>query len=171
MKRKIFFSLASILTATLLILPPLSAQKIEVKTVDGVQIISNPKKPAPAKGVPTKLTLIEDLALGESGETAEMFSEITAFIVDRNENIYIVDRKENQIRVFDRAGKLIRSFGKQGQGPGEFNQPVGIHLTPSNELLIEDGLNRRLAIFTPEGKFLKNISLGKTLGLLNIYIY
>jgi hypothetical protein len=170
MKRMIFFSLALVLTADLLVLPLLCAQKIDVKTVDGVQIISNPKKPASVKGIPTKLTLKEDLALGGSGETAEMFSEITAFAVDKDENIYIVDRKEHQVRVFDRAGKLIRSFGKQGQGPGEFNQPVGIHLTPNNELMIEDGLNRRLALFTPEGKFLKNISLGKTLGLLNIYL-
>lgn len=42
---------------------------------------------------------------------------------DENNNLYILDSFESIIWVFDENGKLVRSFGGKGQGPGEFISP------------------------------------------------
>jgi hypothetical protein len=145
-----------------------AADKIEVKTIDGVQVVFNPKNPAPPKGTPAKLALKEEFSLGEGNKEEEIFSEITSFVVDDEGSIYILDRKENKILVFDKKGKYLKSFGKKGQGPGEMSGPVGIHFTPAKEIMVEDPLNQRLAFFSLDGKFLKNISTAKFLTLAGI---
>lgn len=148
----------------------LKAEKIKIKTENGVTVVYNPKKPAPPKGVLTKLVLKEDFSIGEGEQEEEMFSEMTAVEVDKKGNIYILDRKESMIKVFDSKGKYVRTIGKKGQGPGEVNQPVGIRITPNNELLVEDVFNQRLAVFALDGKFLKNVSTAKALGLAGIAV-
>ena len=66
----------------------------------------------------------------------------------------------------DAATRLV--LEEKGQGSGELNQPVGLLITPENEVLVEDGLNQRLAIFSLDGKFLRHISTGTALGLSGI---
>jgi hypothetical protein len=144
------------------------ADKIEVKNIDDVQVVFNPKNPAPPKGTPAKLTLKEEFSLGEGKKEEEIFSEIFSFAVDDEGNIYLLDRKENKILVFDKKGKYLRTFGKKGQGPGEMSGPVGIHLTPAKELLVEDSLNQRFAFFSLDGKFLRSISTIKFFGLAGV---
>lgn len=148
----------------------LKAEKVKIKTENGVTVVYNPKKPAPPKGVLTKLILKEDFSIGEGEEEEEMFSEMTAVDVDNEGNIYILDRKESMIKVFDSNGKYLRTVGKKGQGPGEVNQPVGIRITPNNELLVEDVFNQRLVFFAFDGKFLKNVSTAKVLGLAGLAV-
>ncbi len=134
------------------------AQRVEVKTIDGVQVVFNPKNPAPPKGTPTKLILKEEFSLGEGEKAEEIFSEISSIAVDDEGDIYLLDGKENKILVFDKKGKYLRSFGKKGQGPGEMSVPVGIHLTPAKELMVDDSLNRKIIFFSLDGRFLRNIS-------------
>lgn len=147
-----------------------SANAQKIKTVDGVLVVTNPKNPAPPKGTPTKMVLKEELSIGEGEREEEMFFQMTGVTVDDNGHIYILDREENIIKVFDSKGKFVRSFGKQGQGPGEMNGPIGIRITPNNELMVEDVLSQRLAFFSLEGKFLRNLITAKALGLALVRI-
>jgi len=39
------------------------ADQIKIKTIDGVQVIENPKKPAPPEGMMSKMTLKEELSI------------------------------------------------------------------------------------------------------------
>lgn len=69
--------------------------------------------------------------------------------------IYLVDNAENKVAVFDLAGKYLFSFGKGGDGDGEFNRPSPITMNHKGELVIGDTMNARVQIFTSEGKFLR----------------
>lgn len=144
------------------------AQKI--KTVDGIKIISNGKKPNPQKGQPAKIELTPELTIGKGDNPDESFSEVGALIVDQDGNIYALDSKDRRVKVFDKAGKFLRFIGKPGQGPGELGIPTGIQFTLDNNLMIEDATNRRLAFFKPSGEFIKNISTADKLGLVNILL-
>jgi len=144
----------------------IQAQK--VKTVDGVQVVENPEKPKLSTGIPTKLILNEDFKIGDSEVEEEMIAQVTFFVVDENGTIYALDWKANNIKVFDKNGKFVRTIGKQGQGPGEINFPSGLLITPENELLVEDAGNRRLAYFTLEGEFLRNVSVADKTSLTNL---
>jgi hypothetical protein len=144
------------------------AQAQKVKTVDGVKIIHNGKNPNPPRDVPSKVSFELDCVIGESDDPEKSFSEVSTFVVDDNEILYALDFKDRKIKVYDEEGKFILSFGEQGQGPGELDMPAGIHLTPDNELLIEDATQRKLVYFTPEGTYLKHVSFAERMALVNL---
>lgn len=147
---------------------PITAQKI--KTKDGVKIISNGSKPKPQKGVPSKVTFSKELRFGEGDDPEKSFSQVAFFVVTDEGHVIAADIKDKKVKVFDEEGNFMRNIGKSGQGPGEFQIPGGLALTPDNELMIEDTLGRRLAFFTLEGKFIKNVSLADKMSLLNLVI-
>ncbi|MCJ7488060.1 MAG: 6-bladed beta-propeller [Candidatus Aminicenantes bacterium] len=144
------------------------AGQYKVKTENGVTIVTNGKKPDPPKGAPTKLILEEIYTVGGGDAPDSSFVEISALDVLKDGTVYVLDTKDSRVKAFDATGKFLRAFGRAGQGPGELNQPVGILITPENEVLVEDALNQRLAIFALDGTFSRHISTGKALGLSGI---
>jgi hypothetical protein len=145
-----------------------TAGQMSVKTVDGVTVITNGKKPDPPKGAATKLVLEEIYTVGGGDSPEESFVEVVALDVLKDSTAYVLDIKDNRVKVFDAKGKFLRAFGQKGQGPGELNQPVGLLITPENEVLVEDALNQRLAFFNLKGKFLRHLSTAKAFGLSGI---
>jgi sugar lactone lactonase YvrE len=55
---------------------------------------------------------------------------------------------------FDKTGKLIKSFGQFGHGPGEFDQPHSLAMDSRGRLFVADRNNNRVQIFDQDGKFL-----------------
>jgi hypothetical protein len=127
---------------------------------DKVIVVHNPKTPSPVPGFPSTLALKEDLVIGkETAKEDYWFSELNSLAVDDSGNIYTVDPKDIRIRIFDSKGKLIRVFGRKGQGPGEFQAPGRIEIGPEGFLVVQDVLNNRLSYLTPDGKSLKDVPL------------
>lgn len=146
----------------ILIAPLLNAQKIKIKTENGVSVVYNPKNPAPPPGSPTKLILSEDLCIGYGEDIDDfVFSEIRTIEVDDEGNIYVLDSKEVCVKVFNKSGNHIKTFGKKGQGPGEMQFPGRMHLFSGKEIMIYDGANNRLSYYSLDGKFLREIPSGK----------
>ncbi|MDH7513415.1 MAG: 6-bladed beta-propeller [Clostridiales bacterium] len=136
--------------------------QVKIKIENGVTIVYNPRDPAPPRGVPTGLSLKEDLSVGPGWKTEEsMLLNPTDVDADGAGNIYILDRTAVNIKVFDRQGKFIRAIGKKGQGPGEFQNPSDFHVTSKEEILVCDSPSRRLLLFKLDGEFLKELSAGK----------
>jgi len=55
---------------------------------------------------------------------------------------------------FDKTGKFIKTWGKEGKAQGEFDGPHGIALDSAGRLFVADRLNSRIQIFDQDGKFL-----------------
>ena len=55
---------------------------------------------------------------------------------------------------FDRAGKLLTTWGKKGAGPSEFDQPHALAMDSQGRLFVADRGNNRLQIFSQDGKLL-----------------
>lgn len=137
-----------------------------IEKVDGVTIVKNPKEPIYNEDV---FNLEEELSIGEAeGREEYMFSDIRTLVVDEAGRIYVLDWKEIHVKVFDQNGTYIRTIGKKGQGPGEFIMPLSVFITHQNELAVND-YRSRLAIFSLEGEFKKNIQIAKV-GLSSISI-
>jgi len=138
-----------------------------VEEIDGVTVIRNPKEPMYG---PDVLRLTEDLCLGEAeGREAYMFSRIS-FDVDAAGNIYVLDLKDADIRVFDAEGRFTRTIGRQGQGPGEFQSPYTVIITPGSQIFVQDGRSRLMSLFSLEGRYLKRVSAANHLLLLGLKI-
>jgi len=147
-----------------------TAKAQKIRTVDGVIVVSNEKRPTPLPGQPTSITLTEELTVGLSKNPDESFSEVSYLVVDGEGKIFALDIKEQMIKVFDKNGKFLQTIGKKGQGPGEFGLAAGIQLTGDNLLMVEDNANRRLVLFKPTGEFIRNISMADKLGLVSLLL-
>ena len=79
--------------------------------------------------------------------------------VSKDGRIYIVDGVNNKIRIFNRFGKPLSTFGKKGSGQGEFRFPLGIDIDRRGKVYIADSGNHRVQIFNPEGRFISEIKV------------
>lgn len=140
----------------------LLAQEIKIKTENGIPVVYNPKEPVKVKGLPTKVILKEDLTIGKDTEDVNyMFSGLQHCQVDEQEYMIAADWKECQIRVYDREGKHVRSFGRKGQGPGEIGLPYYLAIFQGNKIVIYDQTNAKFIIYSREGELLQEIPMGK----------
>jgi len=53
----------------------------------------------------------------------------------------------------------LKVWGVQGSGPGEFDFPIGIVVTPEDQLLVTDFYNARLQRFSLDGKFIESLAV------------
>ena len=72
-------------------------------------------------------------------------------------NVYLLDMKYFKFFVFSPQGEYLFSFGKRGEGPGEFKFPFNF-LLEGNYVIVPD--QGKIHYFTKEGKFVKSVNPG-----------
>ena len=76
--------------------------------------------------------------------------------VDENENVYIVDRKQNRVIMLDKNYKYVLEFGLffiNDQGvPDSLNAPSGMFVA-SDAIYVADTENNRIVVFNRDGSF------------------
>ncbi len=63
-----------------------------------------------------------------------------------------------ELRVFDAQGRHLHSFGRQGQGPGEFGGSMYLWPAPQNKFVVR-GENGRVHLFEEDARFLETLLL------------
>jgi hypothetical protein len=99
------------------------------------------------------------MTLGKPGGAAEpdYFYQPNDVIVAPNGDIFVSEGHgagNNRILKFTKDGKLIKTWGKLGTGPGEFDQPHALAFDSKGRLFVGDRNNNRVQIFDQDGKFL-----------------
>jgi len=139
---------------------PVLAQRIEVKVEDGVTVVRNPVAPAPKPGGPSKVILTEDLVIGrEAAMEGYLFAELRSVGVDDEERIWTLDWEDIKVRIFDKKGKLLATFGKKGGGPEEIQNPTRMIVKPEGVAVIVD--TNKLAFYAANGRCLKELSTAR----------
>jgi hypothetical protein len=83
------------------------------------------------------------------------FNHPTEMIAHPNGDIYVTDGYRNaRVHRFTKDGRLVKSWGAPGHGPGQFHLPHSIAFDPDGKLYVADRANKRIQIFTPDGEFL-----------------
>ncbi|MEQ1473035.1 MAG: peptidyl-alpha-hydroxyglycine alpha-amidating lyase family protein [Candidatus Acidiferrum sp.] len=99
------------------------------------------------------------LVLGRKDTAAEadwLFNQPTDMAFAKNGDIYVSDGYGNsRVVKFDRDGNFLKSWGKYGTGPGEFNLPHSVAVDRAGNVYVGDRENKRIQIFDAEGNFLK----------------
>lgn len=70
----------------------------------------------------------------------------TAIVVDKYKRIFVSDRSDNTIKVFDDI-RLIATIGGNGYAPGRFRMVTSMWLSEQNILYVADSLNHRIQAF------------------------
>jgi len=87
--------------------------------------------------------------------SAGPYNRPTNIAVAPNGDLYVSDGYGNaRVHHFSPDGKLIRSWGEPGTGPGQFMISHGICVLPDGRVLVADRENDRIQIFDPKGAFL-----------------
>jgi sugar lactone lactonase YvrE len=101
------------------------------------------------------------LALGKPGvpgDGPDTFNAPSAVLVAPNGDIFVGDghgnNTNNRIVKFSKDGKFIKSWGKKGTGPGEFDTPHALAMDSRGRLFVGDRNNNRIQIFDQEGNFI-----------------
>ena len=58
---------------------------------------------------------------------------------------------------FDKNGKFLKSWGKLGKGPGEFDQPHALAMDSKGRLFVGDRSNNRIQIFDQDGNLPRRV--------------
>jgi len=123
---------------------------------NGVKVIHNLKIPA---GKAFKdLALREDLVIG--GETAAedyILVRPTDIAADAAGNIYVLDYRDCTVKKYGAGGVFLARIGRKGQGPGEFEMPLGMCLDEAGYLYVGDVNAAKIEIFDEQGVSRKSL--------------
>ena len=67
----------------------------------------------------------------------------------------------HDVRIYDRAGIHVRTFGRQGDGPGEFQRPTRVITQPGDSVLVYDAQAQRISLFSRDGDFARDWRLAQ----------
>lgn len=76
----------------------------------------------------------------------------------------IANAGTSEIRIYGVSGALLKTTGRSGSGPGEYQNLVGIWAGPGDSLMVSDILVRRLTVLDRDGNVVRSLSLGGTAG-------
>lgn len=97
-----------------------------------------------------KLTVTQDLRVGSVDDPDIGFSRMGAVTVGPEGLVYVAESQDKEIRVFDGQGTPVRTIGRQGEGPGEF-QGLGDIGFKGDTLWVNDPMAARITLFDPDG--------------------
>lgn len=80
----------------------------------------------------------------------EIVGEIADLTRDAEGNFYLPDWQQHTVWVTDAQGKLIRSIGQEGSGPGEMSRPQNVTVL-DDRIVVLDKDNFRVATFDLNG--------------------
>jgi hypothetical protein len=89
---------------------------------------------------------------GDVGSPGE-FIDPQSFAVDERGWVYVADTKPAVIKVFDDSGRYVRSFGREGSGPGEFR--AAFLAVRDGMLVVHDPRESRTSLFDTAGTFIR----------------
>jgi DNA-binding beta-propeller fold protein YncE len=94
---------------------------------------------------------------GEAGDGPDTFNQPSAVAIGRNGDIFVADGHggDTNARIvkFTKDGKFIKTWGKKGTGPGEFDAPHALAFDSKGRLFVADRGNSRIQIFDQDGAF------------------
>lgn len=140
-------------TATFLCIP-LSASSLlaawngSVETKDGVPHVKNPATPIES---PTTIELEEQWRRGVDESEEIIFALLEDVAVDADGNVYALDGQLSEVQEFTPDGEYIRSIGRRGEGPGEFNMPRNLFVTPEGLVGVVQSMPGKIVLLTTEG--------------------
>src|SRR4029079_829114 len=102
------------------------------------------------------------MKLGEKdvpGEDATHFNKPADIAFAGNGDFYIADGYGNsRVVKFNKAGQFLKTWGKKGTEPGEFNLPHAVRVDAKGEVYVADRENNRIQVFDADGKFRRQLT-------------
>ena len=103
---------------------------------------------------------------GMNAEEWAFFADSAPTAFDGAGNLYVLDRQAGQVVIVDPQGGLVRTVGRKGEGPGEFNEVVQFWVWPDGRYVVQDMGHGAYQVFTPTGELERFVRMGAGAGPL-----
>ncbi len=124
-----------------------------IEEVDGVIEVKNPREPLNPE---LKIIFEENLTIGvREGDENYMFGNQVFMNTDDDGNIYVTDRDRKTIKKYDSSGNFLKSIGRPGQGPGEFQDISEVRFDSDGNIYLNDAKNQRISFLSKKGNYIK----------------
>ena len=77
--------------------------------------------------------------------------------VYQQDKFFVSSRMAKRVMVFNNAGEYLYDIGSEGTGDGQLSDPFGLAIDKFNRLIVCDGNNYRLQLFTLDGKYVAKV--------------
>lgn len=97
--------------------------------------------------------LVPDLSIGAvDGPSEYVFSGVKDVLPMSDGAILVADGSSSpMVREYDADGRFVRTFGRRGEGPGEYRSPEGVAQLPDGRVLVLDGAGQRVNVYSRTG--------------------
>lgn len=140
-------------------------EEVERIMEDGVEVVLNHLEPYKIKDELSNLSLEKEFSIDLSrDEIAKRgLADIFAIDVDSEGSIYILSGKQldDFIYKFDKDGKFLMSFARNGQGPGETEGGMYLGIDDRDNIIVTDIRGLKSLIFDKNGELIEDIRFPK----------
>lgn len=81
-----------------------------------------------------------------------IYSDPSAIAIDSYDNIYILDRNSNNLKVFKSNGEFLIHWGGVN---GDFDRPQGLAIDNIGRIYVADTYNHRIQVFDNQGNYIE----------------
>ena len=128
----------------------------------GVRIVEN-TRPSWAPGRAWNVSAQPLVDIGSGDDSLYQFMTVMGAVRLTSGYIAVAHMSTNNVRVYDARGRYVRVIGRQGQGPGEFRQVMGVSRLPGDTISVDDSRDE-IELFDGEGKFLRGFRASRAQG-------
>ena len=87
------------------------------------------------------------------------FSRVLGVVRLSDGSVAVADDVSSEVRIFDGAGNHLRTMGRRGEGPGEFDHIWFMWSVPGDTLWVGDYRPWRYHLYTPAGEHVRTVTM------------
>ncbi len=103
---------------------------------------------------------------GLNAEEWAFFADSAPTAFDGAGNLYVLDRQAGHVVIVDPQGGLVRTVGRKGEGPGEFNLVAQFWVWPDGRYVVQDMGHGAYQVFGATGELERFVRMGAGAGPL-----
>jgi len=117
----------------------------------------------PVWGEPVRL--VEEVRIGMlEGPDEYMFGAVSYVTVRPSDGaIFVFDEQVPILRRYDTSGEFVRNIGRDGEGPGEYRDILGMETLRDGRLAVWDIRNARITVYDTSGAYATSLRIGSGL--------
>jgi hypothetical protein len=110
-----------------------------------------------------RVSEVPTLTIGSSlGADEYMLFRVQGAVRLSDKSIVVANGGTSEIRWFDSTGSFVRSAGRHGEGPGEFNRIVALLHGRADTIVVWDGELQRISVYSPSGTHARTVRRSST---------
>ncbi|XP_078599312.1 tripartite motif-containing protein 2-like [Branchiostoma floridae x Branchiostoma japonicum] len=115
----------------------------------------------------------QTFVISPSGDIIRKFEEkgqsqqqsVLHVTVNTSNQIIVSNMRNNNLEIYDPAGRHLFTAGSFGWGPGQLNYPAGVVTDSEDNMMVADSVNHRVSLFSEDGVFIRHVLTQEKHGL------